>query len=416
MDTPFTETLSEVTLEYFDQRWAGAAHQENGLSENEARERRARGLGNKVKLKTGRTHMQILRENLFTFFNLVLFGLGIALVILDKPIEALITSGVVLVNVVLALVQELRAKRKLDKIALLTRPRVTAIRDGHEKQIDPSEVVLGDVLVVGVGDQIVVDGTVIGDGRMNVDESLLTGEADLIAKQVGDQVYSGSFCVAGSARYIAEKVGLSSVVNKLAVSARTYHRRYTPLQKEVNLIIRVLLGVVVFFLTLNIITTILQKSTIIESIRAASVLFGLTPSSLFLMIVVAYAWGAVRIAGKGALVQQANSVESLCNVTVLCLDKTAGSLDIQATCGLDPAYAAQIRMPLGVGTAGRALAERRPVVISDTAEAAAYLHRLAAPLEGLRVTRLARGLPVGGDLEYADGVTIAEAFSGRREM
>ena len=308
METVFADTQDEVSVDRWLRSQAGTARQGIGLSDSEVRELRARGLGNNIKLKTGRTYFQILRENLFTFFNFVLFGLGVVLVILDKPVEALITSGVVLTNVVLALIQELRAKRKLDQIALLKRPRVTAIRDGVETHIDPGEVVVGDVLAVSVGDQIVVDGMVIGDGRMNVDESLLSGEADLIPKRSGDLVYSGSFCVAGSARYVAQKVGLQSVVNKLAISARSFQRRYTPLQREVNLIIRVLLGVVAFFLTLNIITTILQKSTLLESVRAASVLFGLTPSSLFLMIVVAYAWGAVRIAGKGALVQQANSI------------------------------------------------------------------------------------------------------------
>src|SRR4029453_10473826 len=144
-------------------------------------------------------------------------------------------------------VQEIRAKRTLDRIALLTRPKATVVRDGTEQTGDPSELVMGDVLSTGPGDQIVVDGVVIGDGKLEVDESLLTGESDLIPKRAGDPVYSGSFCVNGGARMEATKVGAQSVANQLTASARAYRRMLTPLQREINLVIRVLLLVVVFF-------------------------------------------------------------------------------------------------------------------------------------------------------------------------
>jgi len=293
-----------------------------GLSEQEAVIRHTRGLGNDYKLKTSRSYLDILRANLFTFFNMVLFLLGIVLVLMDKPEEAIITSGVVLMNVLISVIQELRAKRKLDHIAFLTQPKARVIRDGEPQLINPSRIVVGDLLVLETGDQIVVDGQVVGPGKLNVDESQLSGEANLIPKKHGDPVYSGSFCVSGSAKYIAQKVGKDSMANQLASEARQFSWEYTPLQREVNLIIRVLLAVVTFFLTLHVIDALLGKISPLESIQAASVLFGMAPNSLFLMIVVAYTWGAVRIAAKGALVQQANSIESLCNVDVLCLDKT----------------------------------------------------------------------------------------------
>lgn len=293
-----------------------------GLTEIEAKKRRKEGHGNNIKIKTSRSYMEILKENLFTFFNIVLFILGLLLAILGKPTEAIITSGVVFVNVFIAIVQEVRAKKKLDQIALLTRPRATIIRDGKEKKTDPSEIVLGDIVIAGPGDQILVDGKIVGKGRIDVDESLLTGESDLIPKESGDTVLSGSFCVTGKAMYEATKVGADSFANKLTENARTFTREYTPLQKEIDLIIRILLVVILFFGVLLTLRSILDEVSFLESVRMASVLFGLAPSSLFLMIVVAYAMGAVRIADKGALVQQANSVESLCNVNVLCLDKT----------------------------------------------------------------------------------------------
>jgi len=293
-----------------------------GLSESEVLTRRQRGEGNDVEFKTSRSYGEILRENLFTLFNMVLISLGIALLLLGKPIEALITTGTVLINVTVAVIQEVRAKKKLDQIALLTRPKATVIREGEENEIDPSQIVLGDVLVVGPGDQVVVDGVVAGDGSMDVDESLLTGESDLVPKKGGDNVYSGSFCVTGRAAYQAHKVGNESFANSLTAEARAFSKEYTPLQQEVELIVRVLLGVVAFFCIMLLISFILENASVLDTVRAVSVVFGIAPSSLFLMIVVAYALGAVRIANKGALVQQINSVESLSHVTVLCLDKT----------------------------------------------------------------------------------------------
>jgi cation-transporting ATPase E len=293
-----------------------------GLSESDVIARRAQGLGNDVAFKTSRTLGQILRDNLFTFFNMVLVILGVLLISFGALVEALITSGVLLINVVVASMQEVRAKKKLDHIALLTRPKATVIRESREQEVDPSEIVWGDLVVVGPGDQIVVDGQVLSQGHLDVDESLLTGESRLVAKHEGDQVQSGSYCVTGRGIYEATRVGANSYANKLTMEARTFTRHLTPLQREVYLIIRVLLGLAAFFGILLVVDNALNNVPALESIRQASVIFGLAPSSLFLMIVVAYAVGAVRIANKGALVQQANSIESLCNIDILCLDKT----------------------------------------------------------------------------------------------
>ncbi len=295
----------------------------SGLSAGEVDRRRAEGLGNEADFRSSRPYGEILRQNLFTFFNIVLFTVSLVLLILGSPQDAFFTATVALMNVTIASTQEVRAKRKLDQINLLTRPKVTVIRDGQEKQIDRSEVVKGDILVVGPGDQVVVDGQVIDGSRIDMDESLLTGESDRIRKNSGDPVFSGSFCVNGRAIYEAQKVGVDSLAGQLTKGARTFTREYTPLQREVDLVIRVLLLAVLFFgLMVTISYFINEEATLLESVRSASVVFGLAPSSLFLTIVVAYAFGAIRIADKGALVQQANSVESLCHVTVLCLDKT----------------------------------------------------------------------------------------------
>ena len=178
-----------------------------GLSEREARIRRANGQGNTAPAPTSRSYRQIIIENVFTFINLCLFGLGIALIALGRILDALISTAVISLNVVVSVVQEIRAKRTLDEIALLSRPLATVLRDGQEREVPPDELVVGDVVKLGPGDQIVVDGRVISRGHITVDESLLTGEADLVVKQSGDTVYSGSFCVTGEGYYEAERVG-----------------------------------------------------------------------------------------------------------------------------------------------------------------------------------------------------------------
>lgn len=300
-----------------------------GLTQTEVEAHRARGEVNTAAAGTGRSYLEIVRQNVFTFINTILFAIGIGLVIMGRPDDAIVTAGVVLVNVVVGVVQESRAKAKLDKIALLNRPQATVIRDSAEKVIDPSQVVLGDVLSVGPGDQIVVDGTVIGDGLLDADESLLTGESDLIHKQAGDPVYSGSFCVTGKGRYVATRVGSSSVANQITAGARAYRLVKTPLQSDVDFVIRILI-VMVTLLGITLLTSFLrQQASVVDSVRASAVLVGLVPQGLFFMITVAYAVGAVRMSGKGALIQQSNAVESLSNVNVLCLDKT-GTLTTNA--------------------------------------------------------------------------------------
>ena len=293
-----------------------------GLTEQEVVQRQAQGLGNQAAIPTSRSYAQILRENVFTFINNVLFALGAALVLLGRPSDALVSVGVIFINVIVSVVQEIRAKRTLDKIALVTRPTATVIRDGQEKIVDPSALVVGDLCVVRPGDQVVVDGVVVGDGKMDVDESLLTGESDHIPKMAGNEVFSGSFCVTGSAVYEAQKVGVNSLANQLTTSARAFRRVLTPLQQEINLSVRVILIVAVYFEMLLVINGILNRIPVVDSVKIAVVIAGLIPNGLFLAIALAYAMGAVRIAGKGALVQQSNAVESLSNVDTLCLDKT----------------------------------------------------------------------------------------------
>ena len=279
-------------------------------------------MGNKVPPPTGRTYVQIFRENIFTFINMVIFVLGMALVLVGRPSDALISLGVISANVLVSVVQEIRAKRTLDRIAVLTRPTAQVIRDAVPHNVLPEELVVGDVLQVNPGDQIVLDGRIIGDGQMQVDESQLTGESNLVPKRAGDEVFSGSFCVNGSALYVAEKVGEQSLSNQITAGARAFRRVLTPLQNEIYLVVRIMLAIVIYIEFLLIIDALVTRANMGETIASATLVVGLVPNGLFLSITLAYALGAVRIIKYGALVQQSNAIESLSNVTVLCSDKT----------------------------------------------------------------------------------------------
>jgi cation-transporting ATPase E len=295
-----------------------------GLSEVEATARRERGEGNQVEPETSRSYARILLENLLTPIHLLLFVIAVVLAILGLYGDAILTGGLIVINIVVTVIQEARAKRQLDRIALLTRPMANVLRDGEERTIEPGEIVLGDAIVARPGDQILVDGIIIQDSAMSVDESLLTGESELIPKRVGDRVYSGSFCMTGGAVYEADSVGENSVAAKITSQARTYRNIKTPLQREVGIILKVmlLLAIALAVLVGNSFWKLYNELPLKESVQAAAVIAALIPQGLVLMVTVTYAMAAMRMSGKGALIQRMNAVESTSHIAVLCMDKT----------------------------------------------------------------------------------------------
>lgn len=293
-----------------------------GLSDREVIERRAAGLGNNVKLHTSRSYRQILNENIFTFINAAFFSISLVFLLLGRFGDAILVVVVIFGGALVNICQEIWAKQKLDRIALLSRPKATVIREGREQHIDPKEIVVGDILPIRPGDQILVDGLVVGEGRIEVDESLLTGESDLIPKASGDSVYSGSFCVSGSVYYQAQKVGTETIAYQLTTGARAYRQVLTPLQQEINVVIRVFLLIACFLWILVGISFVSKVLSLDDVVQRSAVIAGLVPAGLLLAITLAYGLGAVSMLGQDVLIQQANAVESLSNVNVLCLDKT----------------------------------------------------------------------------------------------
>ncbi|HEY9641816.1 MAG TPA: HAD-IC family P-type ATPase [Coleofasciculaceae cyanobacterium] len=292
-----------------------------GLSEPEVERQRAAGNGNNATLQTGRSYRQIFNENLFTFINGIFFAISLVMFKLGRAGDAVLVVIVIFGGVLVNIYQEIWAKRQLDRIALLNRPKATVLRTGELRHLDPAELVLGDILLAQPGDQVLVDGQVVG-GRMEVDESLLTGESDHIPKQTGASVFSGSFCVSGTAYYIAEKVGSETVAYKLVSGARAFRRSLTPLQIEINLVIRVFMLIACFLWTLVGISFLSSSYSPNEIAQRAAVVAGLVPAGLLIAITLSYGLGAVRMLGQDVLIQQANAVESLSNVDTLCLDKT----------------------------------------------------------------------------------------------
>ncbi len=301
-----------------------------GLTDAEAAARAAHGEGNAFRPPTSRTYVEILRQNAYPGINGILIGVSVLLVLFGLRVEAFLTAGPVLANILIGVVQEARAKRKLDRIALLNRPRARVVRAGVEREVDPADVVVGDLLVARRGDQVLLDGTVVGEGRAEVDESLLSGESDPVGKVAGDPALSGSAVVSGTLVIEVERVGAASFANRLLAEARRLGDERTPLQREIAATIWAVAGLVLVAalpvaFALHALPGGFDSR---ETLAAAAVLVTLVPQGLAIMVTVTYAAGALRITRLGALVQRQNAVESMARVDTLCVDKT-GTLTTQ---------------------------------------------------------------------------------------
>jgi cation-transporting P-type ATPase E len=298
----------------------------SGLSDGEASQRARDGRGNTPVRGSSRTTARILRTTVFSFYNNVLFVIGIALLGLGRYSDALVSVGLGIINAALSAFQELRARRALDRLQLLAREPVTVVRDGAERAVPPAEVVEGDLLRVRGGDQVVVDGPVLGDEgaapTLEVDEALLTGEADPVPKAPGDRLLSGSSIASGEGWQRAEAVGVASHAGQLTLAARADTTDQTPLQWRIDVVVRVVILLVLLMSGAILAQALLDGSTVLRFVQTSAVLSGLVPYGLFFLIAVAYAVGATRIAGRGALVQQTNAVEAISRVDVICTDKT----------------------------------------------------------------------------------------------
>src|SRR5262249_42333346 len=232
---------------------------------------------------------------------------------------------VALINTSIAIFQEIKAKRALDKVNMLLIKEVTVVRDHVERQIPHADIVLGDAIALKRGDQAVVDGTVLQSTHMEIDESLLTGESVPIEKQKDDTILSGSFCLSGNGYYVVTRLSDSTYAAGVTLIAQRLKMAVSPLQKSVNRIVTLLFLTAVILCLVQLVASlgVRHDRFDVDLVRKlASIIIGLVPQGLVLLASVTFAIGIFRISKVGALVQTFNAVESFANVQVICMDKT----------------------------------------------------------------------------------------------
>ncbi len=296
---------------------------ELGLSSAQAQERVDAGWANLPIDPPGKTVGQIVRSNVFTYFNMLFFFLA-ACVLAVGSWQNVMFMGVVLANIAIGIVQELRSKRTLDKLTLLTAPQGAVIRDGRRRKIPTSEMVRDDIVEFSAGDQIFADAVVVA-GECSANEALITGEADEIKKNPGDELLSGSFVVSGQCRARLTRVGADSFANRLTLEAKAAK---PPQQSEMMRSLTRLVQVIgIAIIPLGILMAVKEIAWLGRSVSDGVVatvasLIGMIPEGLYLLTSMALAAGVVRLAQKRTLVHDMGCIETLARVDVLCVDKT----------------------------------------------------------------------------------------------
>jgi cation-transporting ATPase E len=307
---------------------------QTGLSGAEVADRVARGLVNAVPEAPTRTFGQIIRANLVTRFN-ILLGSLLAVILVVGPLQDSLFGIVLVTNALVGIIQEVRAKRTLERLELVNAPRATVLRDGEQHQIQVGEVVLDDLLEVGPGDQVVVDGKVLDAIGLEVDESMLTGESEPATKSPGEEILSGSFVVAGSGTFLATRIGADAHAARLAERARRFTLARSELRAGIDRIITMVTWVLVPTAALLFATQIAALHQDLRGALRGAVAgsVAMVPEGLVLLTSVTFAVSVVRLGRKQVLVQELAAVETLARVDVLCFDKTgtitAGDLAVQ---------------------------------------------------------------------------------------
>lgn len=294
-----------------------------GLDGAAVRARVQAGQVNTVPPTPGRTLGQILRANVLTRFNAIL-GAMFVVVLIVGPVQDALFGAVLVVNTGFGVVQELRAKRELDRLAILTAARARVIRYGVAAEIPVDQVVLDDVLELRPGDQVPVDGLVLRTDGLEADEAMLTGEAEPVAKQPGERVLSGSFVVAGTGRVQATGVGGDAYAVRLQAQARRFSLIRSELQQGTNRILRLVTWVMIPAGLLVVLSEFLRSHDPLDDAArgSAAALVAMVPEGLVLLTSLAFTAGALRLARHRVLVQELAAVEGLARVDVLCIDKT----------------------------------------------------------------------------------------------
>lgn len=297
-----------------------------GLTSDAALRLKAEGKANVATTKVGKSYLRIIRDNLFTLFNLMWAIIATVLIIFDST-ENLTFLIVVFANVIIAIVQESRAKKTVEKLSVTTDPRATVIRDGELVEIDAQDIVLGDVMLIEIGKQVLSDAVVIS-GIAEANESMLTGESDAIGKKAGDVVLAGSYLVSGSIYARVHRVGKDNYIHKIEKAAKSFKAPASNLFHDLNIIIRSLgvlmmpLSAATFF-----INYLVYDDMSNAVIKTCGSLTAMIPAGIYLLVTLTLTLSVLTLSRKRTLVQDMYSIEMLASADVVCLDKTGTITD-----------------------------------------------------------------------------------------
>jgi len=298
-------------------------HKIQGLSEEEAEARQDPELDNSLSFKPVRTRQEIWRENILSIFNLSLVGLALVQLLFGRPLDALLSLGVLALNIGINVFQEYFARRRLKDILDETRATVTVIRDQSTRSVDANELVINDMVAIGPGDELLADGIIVYQENLLVDESMIGNRNRRTAKKLGDTVYAGAFCVSGHAVYQVEKIGSDRHITSVIENSGQTREQLTPIEIIIGNVLRVLLVVVALLTGFLIYTYLNIDLPIPEELfnEVAGIIFSIAPAGLFFMIIVTYAASTVDLARFGALVHRARSVEAMAQVNTICFSR-----------------------------------------------------------------------------------------------
>lgn len=306
---------------------------ETGLTNQEAENRRILGMANNSKTKTSKSYFAIFFTNIFTLFNLIMYPLAVWLITVGAKPQNLVFLVVTTINIIIGIVQEIKAKLTIEKLTILQQPTITVLREGSQKEIKSKEIVLDDLIILKPGRQIPCDCVLVSDGGLEVNEALLTGESDAIVKDKKAALYAGSFVVSGTGVAQVVAVGKNVYIEKLTSQVRKVKKNKSELLKSLKLLITILtvliipIGFTLFYFSTNHLD--FSNSAVYKSAveKTAGAMVGMVPTGLFLLTSVALSVGVLRLAKHNTLVHNLYCIETLARINVLCLDKTGTITD-----------------------------------------------------------------------------------------
>lgn len=269
------------------------------------------------------TTLKLILKTIFSIFNVVMAVLIVILILIGHASTAKFIGIIAIINTLIELIQGIRARLIVKKLSKMTQKTVRVLRNGNEQELPLTELVLGDIITLKSGDRVPVDGEVVSSSYAEFDESILTGESKYVERKTGDTVKAGSFIAAGSCYYKMTKFTRDSYIQSLTSQIAKKGITESPLQSQINQIIKALTYMTIFFIALLIAEGLVQESQKEEIIlNAATLVTSLVPQGLVLITTISFAYGASKIAKNHAIVQKLSSIEAMANTKVVCMDKT----------------------------------------------------------------------------------------------